>query len=252
MEATGPGRPQFRAGGDRTAVLVFLALAWLGVLSGFGTQSYRNLSTVGLGYYHWIVHIHAVVFVGWMVLFTTQVLLIRKGRADLHRKLGFAMLGWMCLMTVVGPATAIVRAKQAFLATGSTPFFAVQFTDLLAFSTLTIAGALLRKNAPAHKRLMLLALFYVTDAGFARLINPLLTLLVPGDPQTSLLGAVVALYGGTNLLVLGLGAYDFAKYRRLHPGWIAGALWIFAVEALAIAGLFSPAWTALTMRMIGQ
>lgn len=54
-----------------------------------------------------------------------------------------------------------------FATTGRTPeFLAVQFSDILAFAGLTTAGLLLRGNSAAHKRLMLLGLIYISDAGF--------------------------------------------------------------------------------------
>jgi uncharacterized membrane protein len=253
MTDSAAGRAVFRADQDHRAVQVFLLLAWVGVLSGFGFNSYQQLTTHGIGYFSWIVHVHAVIFVGWMVLFTAQVLLIRKRQPRLHRRLGFAMLGWMGLMAVIGPATAIMRAHGRFTPGGDPPIgFAVQFTDILAFTSLTIAGALLRSRPAAHKRLMLLALFYVTDAGWSRLVNPLLAMLQPPDLLGGLAPAVTQLYGGTILLILALGAYDLARYRRLHPAWIAGTLWIFAIQALAVILLLSPGWAELTLRIIGQ
>jgi hypothetical protein len=59
------------------------------VLSGFGTDSFHHLRKYGLDY-PLIVHFHAVAFVGWLSLFTAQVLLIRTARADIHRRLGVA------------------------------------------------------------------------------------------------------------------------------------------------------------------
>jgi hypothetical protein len=54
---------------------LFTAPVWVGVLSGFGTDSFKHLREYGLDY-PLIVHLHAVAFVGWLVLFTVQVALI--------------------------------------------------------------------------------------------------------------------------------------------------------------------------------
>ena len=67
-----------RASADRNAFLLFTALVWVAVLSGFGTDTFNHLSKYGLDY-PLIVHFHAVAFVGYLVLFTVQVTL-KDGR----------------------------------------------------------------------------------------------------------------------------------------------------------------------------
>ena len=59
--AIGDFPPRPRA--DRNAFLVFVALVWAAVLSGFGTDSFHHLRKHGLDY-PLIVHFHAVAFVG--------------------------------------------------------------------------------------------------------------------------------------------------------------------------------------------
>ena len=58
-----PARP----GADRNAFLVFTALVWVAVLSGFGTDSVGHVGKYGLDYPP-IVHVHAMAFVGWLVM----------------------------------------------------------------------------------------------------------------------------------------------------------------------------------------
>jgi hypothetical protein len=163
-----PARPE----ADRNAFLLFVALIWVAVLSGFGTDSVDHVRKHGLDY-PLIVHFHAVAFVGWLVLFTTQVALIRNGRADIHRRLGLAGAALATVMVVLGPATALTVDAHAYVTKGHTPeFLAVQFTDILAFAGLTAAGLLLRAIPSAHKRLMLMGLIYISDAGFALQSRP--------------------------------------------------------------------------------
>jgi uncharacterized membrane protein YozB (DUF420 family) len=236
-----------RPGADRNAFLIFIGLVWLGVLSGFGTDSAQHVSAHGLDY-PLIVHVHAVTFVSWLTLFTVQAALIRNGRADLHRRLGVAaavLAGWML---IIGPATAIVADARQYAATGVTPeFLSVQFTDMIAFAGLTGAGLLLRGNAMAHKRLMLLGLFYISDAGFARFLNGLA--VVPfGEGRVP---EFAALYLGSDLLVLAFGAYDLVTRRRLHPAYVAGVAWIFGLELLGSSLLHSDGWKAISLQLIG-
>ena len=237
-----PARP----GADRNAFLGFTALVWLGVLSGFGTDSVGHVGKYGLDYPP-IVHVHAMAFVGWLVLFTVQVALIRVGRADLHRQLGIAGAMLAAVMVVLGPATAVTVDAARFAAKGETPeFLAVQLTDILAFTGLVGAGLLLRGKSFTHKRLMMLGLIYISDAGFARFVNP----MAAAPLGNGLFGEVTGLYFGSDLVMLGLGAYDLVTRRRLHPAYIAGVAWTVALQITAVFLLHSPAWKALAMRMI--
>lgn len=232
-------------GADRNAFLFFTALVWVAVLSGFGTDTFNHLSKYGLDY-PMIVHFHAVAFVGYLTLFTVQVALIRNARANTHRRLGSAGALLASIMVVLGPATALVVDAGRFTATGRTPeFMAVQLTDILAFAGLTAAGLLLRARPAAHKRLMLLGLIYISDAGFARLLN--------GAVAAPLaLGEWGALYLGSDLLLLALGAYDLATRARLHPAYIAGVVWMIGLQSTALMLLGNPTWKALSLRLIGH
>jgi hypothetical protein len=240
-----------RAGADRNAFLLFTILIWIGVLSGFGTDSFEHFEHVskhGLDY-PLIVHFHAVAFVGWLVLFTVQVALIRTARTDIHRRLGIAGAVLAALMVVLGPATALVVDAKRFVATGQTPeFLAVQLTDILAFAGLTASGLLMRGIPSAHKRLMLLGLLYISDAGFARLLNGIMA----APLGQGLLGTIASLYLGSDLLMLGLGVYDLATRGRLHPVYIAGAVWMIALQFTALVLLGNPAWKALSLHLIGH
>jgi uncharacterized membrane protein YozB (DUF420 family) len=237
-----------RARADRNAFLLFTALVWVAVLSGFGTDSFNHLSKYGLDY-PLIVHFHAVAFVGWLVLFTVQVALIRNGRADIHRRLGMAGAVLAAIMVVLGPATALVFDAARFAATGRTPeFLAVQFTDILAFAGLTGTALLMRGNPSAHKRLMLLGLIYISDAGFARFLNGAMA----APLGHGVWGERAGLYLGSDLLMLGLGVYDLAARGRLHPAYIGGVVWMITLQYTALTLLGNPTWKALSLHLIGH
>ena len=242
-----------RSGADRNAFLIFVGLVWVGVISGFGTDSFHHVTKYGLDY-PLIVHFHAVAFVSWLVLFTTQVTLIRNGRADLHRKLGAAGAVLAGVMLVLGPAAAIITDARAYEISSRAPIFlAVQFTDMIAFATLTGAGLLLRRNSMAHKRLMLLGLFYISDAGFARLLNTLVAApLGPSFMAESFLGQLATLYLGSDLLMLGFGVYDFMIRRKLHPAYVAGVALALTLQLTAYALLHNPVWKGISLHFIGR
>ena len=237
-----------RPGEDRNAFLLFIALVWVGVLSGFGTDSFNHVSKHGLDY-PLIVHVHAVAFVSWLVLFTVQAALIRNGRPDLHRRLGVVGVVLAGVMLVLGPVTALTVDAARYVSAGETPeFLAVQLGDMIAFAGLTGAGLLLRGSPQAHKRLLLLGLIYLSDAGFARFLNHVAAAPL-GD---GFWGEMAGLFLFNDVLMLGLGAYDLVTRRRLHPAYVAGVAWSIALQLIGRAGLHSAAWKALSLKLIGH
>src|ERR1043165_2649665 len=76
---------------DRNFFLTYVVLIWLGILGGFVPEIVSGI-VHHKPPFPLIAHVHGVVFVGWLVLLTTQVLLIRRSRADVHRKLGTAAM----------------------------------------------------------------------------------------------------------------------------------------------------------------
>jgi len=233
---------------DRNFFALYVALLWCGILGGFVPEIVQHVAQRKPPF-PLIVHVHAVVFLGWLVLLTVQVVLIRRRRADLHRRLGIAAMALATLMVVVGPATAFYMQRYHWGTPESDPpFLAIQLTDIVAFAGLAAAAFALRADSPAHKRLILLATLYISDAGFARLF---------GDGVHGVLGdgfwpLFAELYIANDLLILGIGAYDLATRRRLHPAYVAGVAWVFALQMTAIFLDRSPLWKPVALRLIGH
>jgi hypothetical protein len=231
---------------DRNFYLFMVAMAWLGILRGFGSEIAEHVAKHKPSF-ALIVHVHAVIFVSWLMLFTVQIILIRTKRLSVHKQLGFALVWLAGLMAIIGPATALTVQHRGMSDSHADPaFLSIQFTDILAFVGLTTAAILLRKTPVAHKRLILLGTLYITDAGFARWL---------ADDWIKLLGFGfwpfwIALYAAPNLLVILTGVYDLVTRRRLHPAYVIGVAWIFAVQMLSLTLYFSPAWLGLSKRII--
>ena len=224
---------------DRNVFLIYAVLAWAAILTGFGPEIVQHIRTHAKPF-PLIVHFHAVAFMGWLVLFTVQILLIRSGRWAVHRTLGFAMIGLAAVMTVLGPATALIADHAKIGTPDADPgFLSIQFTDIVGFVGLTTAAVVFRKAAPIHKRLILIATVNITDAGFGRFLYKL------GLNGTDPASFWASLYLGTTILILGVGAYDLATRRRLHPAYLVALVWVFAVQALSVSLYYQPAWKAL-------
>ena len=233
--------------------LGFVAVVWFAILSGFGLDSLAHISRHGLDYPA-IVHVHAIVFVTWLVLFTAQVVLIRSSRTDLHKKLGAAGAALAGVMIILGPVTAIMVASANYASRGETPeFLAIEFVDIIAFAVLTGAGLLLR-GTQAHRRLMLLGLIYLSTPGFARFLNIVLGLAVGAVVPLGhgFWRSCVGIFAGTDLLLVALGVYDLVTSRRLHPSNVLGAGFVLVCQFTALNLLYSPAWKAFSLKLIGH
>src|SRR5215207_10129096 len=107
-----------------------------------------------------IVHLHALLFFGWTVLFWRQTSLAASGNLTRHRELGVAGVAVATAMLFVGTATAIgsmKRGEAAGFGPAAHAFSIVAFTAIILFVVL-IAVALVNVGKPdVHKRLMLVA-----------------------------------------------------------------------------------------------
>jgi hypothetical protein len=161
-----------------------------------------------------LIIVHGVLFSAWVLYFIAQVSLISARRVDLHRKLGILGLFLVLAIVVVGALTALHGvARQS----GPPPvpplsWLAVPLFDLPLFVGLVSAGWYYRRNAQAHKRLMLIATISILAAALGRLPYPALP---PGvrDPFAIL------------LVIIPLAVWDIKTRGKLHSAtWIGGTV----------------------------
>lgn len=233
---------------DRSFFLAFAAMAWVSIVMGFG-PGVKGQLTGQSPFPHPIVHVHAVVFSGWLVLFTAQAWLIRSGRLHIHRKLGLSAVALVPIMVVLGIATTLVSRRVNFEAGQNQmlAFMIVPLTDMLLFPSLAVPALLLRKDPARHKRLMLLATATLLPASFGRWIGPWL-LAHFGD---GFFGLMAQAYLGSNAMILAAMAYDRVTRGRIHPVYLIALPWILAVEAVTSAIYHWSGWLPMAQRMIG-
>jgi len=124
------------------------------------------------------VHLHAVVFMGWVGLYVLQNWLVATGRVAVHRRFGWIAVPWMVAMLWLGYATTVGMVQR-----GVVPFFFLPqhflIADpmmLLCFAGLTAAALALRRRTDWHRRLHLCAMAILLGPAFGRLIPmPFLT-----------------------------------------------------------------------------
>lgn len=120
-------------------------------------------------------------------------------------------------------------SKPLFLAFGS--------FNLFSFAVLVTAAIGLRRKAAWHKRLMLLAAILLLDAALARFIGAYTSWKI--DAATL-----------RNVLALVCVAVDVARYRRLHPAFIAGGLLLITNDYAARWISATPQWTQFVSWLI--
>jgi len=194
-----------------------------------------------------IVHAHALVFFGWMLLFWTQTWLAAHERFERHRELGVAGVVLACAMCVVGVATAtgsLERAEAAGFGPAGRAFSVVSFTALLFFAVLVAVAVLNVRNSATHKRLMLVATASLLQAGVGRWFA---LFLRPPDAAGPPRAAVTVLPGlASDLLIVAAMIHDRRTRGRVHPVyWIACAV-LVALQVLRVPLSTTPAWIRFT------
>lgn len=244
---------------DRNFFLAMLVIIWVVIVSGFGYHNVKKLAAGQFGY-PWVVHIHALFFVAWLVFLTAQILLVRRGRVATHRRLGMFGAALAAIMVVLGAMTAITTEQLKFgTPAADARFLSVMFSDMLVFGGLVTAAVIARGRPAAHKRLMLISTLVLTDAGFGRWLSPLVGEWlgqknyweIPTFAEWAWPFVRFQLLPAYLLIALA-GAYDLYTRRRLHPAYLFAIAWSMPIHLLAGWLYFQPFWHAVALRILGH
>lgn len=216
-------RATWSAREDRIPSLVWLALIWFGIITGFGVDMPRFLHESPQPAA--VVDVHAVVFTVWLLLLTAQVLLVVGDRVALHRRLGWFMAGWAGLMVVLGLWTAMVAKAPVDSGPASPQFLSVNFGSLFAFIFFVLWGVALRQNPAAHKRIMILSTVAILDPGYGRLS----AWLWP-EPHSMVTWYFFNFWGDV-LVLMAMAGWD-AWRGRLMKQFAAGAMGLVLLQWL--------------------
>lgn len=205
--------------------------------SYFGPVFLRGDSKAG------ILHVHAVVFVGWLALFTAQAWLAARRRIDLHKRVGQLGIGYGAVVMAVGLTTGYLMAGSYAQAGEIERARGVLYNavlDMAVFAPLFVAAITLRRKPELHKRLMVVA-------GTSLLVAAVFRMPFLGQPRNMWLAHAIWL--SPILLTMGL---DYVKRRIVHPVFLLG------IAALAMQSpMFRPAvvataaWTSISGWVLG-
>lgn len=179
-----------------------------------------------------LVHVHGLAFMGWVVLFLTQVRLATGGSLALHRRLGWIAAGWAGILVVMGLAITVDVAMR-----GTTPFFFLPQYFLIAnpmtmlcFVALTTAAIRMRRSIDWHKRLNLCATVSIIGPGLGRL----LPLPLMGPYSFDIVIFVSLLFPAAGMI------RDWRLSGRVHSAWLWGAFAIFLIVPMSQIIAWSP------------
>jgi len=171
----------------------------------------------------WVIHLHAAVFVGWMVFLLMQATLVARGRTRVHMTLGkyggpvlaIVLVGVGSLITYVQATAAVSKGlvtwaewPNILLATMPSWF------SLLGFAVLLGLGLLYRKRPAVHKRYMICGTILLVVAATSRM-NYLL-----GSWANTI---------GIAVMVAPLFAYGVYTERRVRPATLIGTGFVGAL-----------------------
>ena len=186
-----------------------------------------------------LIHIHATVFTGWLVLFLAQAVLAASKRVALHVRLGKIGIGYGALLVVIGLTTGVLRSSKLALGGPAEDLLFAATADMVVFSSFFAAAIVYRRTPQVHKRLMMVAANMLLIAAVARM-----TFIPPPPAGFPLFFAIWFLP-----LIFAL-AYDWWTQRRLHAAYLIG-LGAFVVRILAISVVKTDAWGAITRTVVG-
>ncbi|WP_040309278.1 hypothetical protein [Asticcacaulis biprosthecium] len=238
---------------DSYFFLFLMVVIWIGMFAGFGGDIAKKYERMQGLHYPLIVHVHAAAYVGWMVLQTLQILLIRAGNNSLHKRLGSFGVLLLIFMLIVGPWAELDFERRTLgTADAKTAFMVIAMAGVVMFGALASAGVLLRNTAEAHKRLMMLALISITTAGYGRwLTRPILGVMEDAGLSLNFLTFWLAFNAAPIVLTLMMGMRDLIHLRRLVPAFVWGAVFMVAVQILSAWIYFWPAWKPIAERWLG-
>jgi hypothetical protein len=166
-----------------------------------------------------LVHFHGAIFTCWILVFVAQIALVSSHHIRWHMRLGIFAIILAVFMVLIGFATliAVVR-RHAVFRMGLDTLFAGDVLQLSAFALLIGWGFLARRDAPTHKRLMLL--------GTVALLGPALARW----PFPFVFSSTLVFFGMLDAIPILLIAFDLWSCRKIHLATIFGTLLLLVIQ----------------------
>jgi hypothetical protein len=215
-----------------------IALFFAGLVAWGFWRSYFGPLLAGTVDRPWVVHLHAAVFVGWVLLLIAQAALVATGRVRLHRRIGAAGMLYGALVFLVGvlvstlgPALRVRAGEFPIEVGGMVAIYSL--ADLLLFGAFLACAFVYRSRPEVHKQWVIAATAALGGAAIGRVLKTdspeyLLTWLAP---------------------VLALVVIDLVTRRRVRAvPLVSGALIVVAFFKSQL--LPAPAWSDIGAALV--
>ena len=118
------------------------------------------------------IHLHAGIYLAWLVVFPLQNILAGSGNLALHRRLGKLGAVLILAMIVIGSYAGLQSIARDHVPPHYTPAYFLPMVQVaaLSFAVLAIAGLVKRRDTQSHRRLMLMAAIVIADPALDRLL----------------------------------------------------------------------------------
>lgn len=212
-----------------------IAAMCLFVFGGFGMHSFVPALQGNFPPAPPIVHLHALVFISWMILLLVQSGLVSAGNVRLHRTLGTWGIAQGTATILVGLMMQIVASGRGFAA-GRPPGSDGLYLGLLAFlgfATMFTMAIRNRQRPDIHRRMILFAMLPVLPPGVNRFWANLLGL----DDPVPTFWLYLTLWSMAAAIV----AHQWRKAGRLDGYSLFGAGWI-VVQGLVHETVVGTPW----------
>jgi hypothetical protein len=182
-----------------------------------------------------VVHLHAVVFVSWMLLLLVQSALVGTGNVKLHRSLGLWGIAQGTATILMGLMLQLVASARGYFA-GRPPGTDGIYLGLLAFAGFAamFTLAIRNRNRPdIHRRMILFAMLPVIPPGVNRFWAEALRL---DDPIPTFW-----LYLTLWSMAAAILAHEWRTTRKIDGYSMFGAGWIL-LEGAVHEAVVGSAW----------
>lgn len=192
------------------------------IVAGFSLNAALGRSSFGAPL---SVHVHALLFMGWLALYVVQNGLVATGNVAVHRRLGWVAAVWIPAMVAAALFVIVGLVRR-----GAVPFFFAPVSFLMmdtmilaSFVGLAAAAIRLRRSTGWHRRLMFCAMAGLSAAGLGRLLP--MPLLVPFAGESAVAAALV--FPAWGMIA------DRRRDGRIHPAWWWGVAALVGAQVVA-------------------
>ena len=209
------------------------------IFGGFGLTYLKPMATGTLAPLPPLVHVHGLVYFGWMILLMAQAFLINVRNVNLHRSVGTFGIAVATALLIFGALTAILFAR----ATKDNPipdYYKLMYLSLVAvisFGTLFCLAIRNTRRPETHRLLILLATINLLPPGINRLYMVLF-----GLTEAPLLATFLTM----DAMALAVLIHHWRTTHSIGAMAITGAAFVLVPQLLCIPIVNSEAFVSLT------